>query len=287
MLPIESNGKLGYSQAMELVRYFNKNLGETPLEALNRFKSENPEYLGQVATYAGRLDPAAEGELLFLFGDMVHKKDEYLAHNKIYIATFALGVSTDTGDLLGLPVGESTIPNLKPCETISEVDEEKIKNVLIEIKNIKVQKYPAYSSKTVEGKPLFVHTREGNNVDRPTRAVEIFSCELVETKVISREALFERVKKVCGLVTGDFRQNEILNEWEKINKNCSEKITQDNSYKKQLENLSPQIPLITVSLHVSSGTYIRTMTEIFEKVFGVPAVLFKLVRSEIKNEIKK
>ena len=247
---------------MEFARYFNKNLGETPLECLNRFKAENPEYAGLTATYAGRLDPAAEGEMLFLFGDLVHKKDEYLSHNKTYTAVFALGVSTDTGDLLGLPV--------KLVKSVPDLDEEKSKKVLENIKHITSQKYPAYSSKPVDGKPLFVHAREGNKVERPSRAIEIFSCDLVETRIISREDLLTRVKKVCDLVKGDFRQKEIVQAWQEI----AEK-----------QRLSERFLLVTISLGVSSGTYIRSLTEQFEEIFNIPSVVFELVRNSVENNI--
>jgi tRNA pseudouridine(55) synthase len=243
---------------MELARYFNKNLGETPLECLNRFKTENPEYAGLTATYAGRLDPAAEGEILFLFGDLLHKKDEYLSHSKIYTATFVLGVSTDTGDLLGLPLKSSAI--------VPTIDEEKIKKLVSEIKNLKQQTYPAYSSKPVDGKPLFVHAREGNDVERPIRDVEIFSVKTKEVTQIKREEILERIGKVCSLVMGDFRQADIVAGWYVI-----------------ADSLGAELPAITLTLHVSSGTYIRGLTDQIEKICGSPAVLCSLIRTKIQR----
>ena len=43
-----------------------KNLGETPNKCIERFKKENPKYADVPMTYAGRLDPMAEG-LIFRF----------------------------------------------------------------------------------------------------------------------------------------------------------------------------------------------------------------------------
>jgi len=54
-----------------------KNRGETPLECLNRFKSDNPEYKDEKMTYAGRLDPLAEGLLLILVGDECKNKPRH------------------------------------------------------------------------------------------------------------------------------------------------------------------------------------------------------------------
>jgi len=44
----------------------NKKEGETPLEALQAFRSKNKKYKGVKMTYAGRLDPMASGLLLVL-----------------------------------------------------------------------------------------------------------------------------------------------------------------------------------------------------------------------------
>ncbi|MBP6926346.1 MAG: hypothetical protein KBB70_01465 [Candidatus Pacebacteria bacterium] len=241
---------------LELARYTYKKLGETPLECLNRFKAENPEYEPLTATYAGRLDPAAEGEMLLLFGDMVHEKDDYLKHDKTYTAVFALGVSTDTGDLLGLPT--------KLVQTVSELDEEKIKNISEKIKKLTTQTYPIYSSKPVDGKPLFVHAKEGNDVDRPNHPVTIYKCDFVEQTTISSIDLLVRVGTVCALVTGDFRQPEIIFAWNHAQK-----------------ELPTEIKLLTFSLDVSSGTYIRGLCEDLEKELAVPTVLYSLAREKI------
>src|ERR1700690_1688517 len=43
-----------------------KEIGETPLMALSRWKHAHPEYTEVSASYAGRLDPMARGKLLIL-----------------------------------------------------------------------------------------------------------------------------------------------------------------------------------------------------------------------------
>ena len=50
-----------------------KKEGETPLEAIERFRRKNPEYRNEKMTYAGRLDPMAEGVLLVLAGNECKK----------------------------------------------------------------------------------------------------------------------------------------------------------------------------------------------------------------------
>ncbi len=90
--------------SMQQVLVLNKQVGETPLECMDRFRDANPEYVNVKMTYAGRLDPMADGVLIVLVGDAVHRKDEFSALDKEYVCTAILGVGTDSYDILGLPV---------------------------------------------------------------------------------------------------------------------------------------------------------------------------------------
>lgn len=90
-----------YARPMKNVLLLEKRVGETPLECLNRFRAAHPEYAEVPMTYAGRLDPMANGLLLVLAGDLVHRKDDFLGLDKEYRATVVFGVSTDTYDGLG------------------------------------------------------------------------------------------------------------------------------------------------------------------------------------------
>jgi tRNA pseudouridine(55) synthase len=243
---------------MELVVRFWKEIGETPLEALKRFQHTHPEYEGLKGTYAGRLDPAAEGELIFLFGEKVHEKEVYTGCSKTYTATFLFGVSTDTGDLLGVPV--------KSVAPVVEVSDEEIKKIIDTFSAVKEQIYPLYSSKTVAGKPLFVYARNDEAVVQPVRSMKIHSAVLEEQKYIHKKEVVERVEMLCQKVTGDFRQKEIMDGWVSM-----------------LPLLPDTILTLTFVLTVSSGTYIRALTETLEQELGVPSCLFSLVRTHIEK----
>ena len=60
---------------MSIVIY--KKVGETPLEALDRLRKIKPEYREETLSYAGRLDPVAEGVMLVLVGEECKNKEKY------------------------------------------------------------------------------------------------------------------------------------------------------------------------------------------------------------------
>ena len=78
-----------------------KKKGETPLECLERYRALHPELAKEKMTYAGRLDPMAEGELLILIGGECKEKEKYLGLDKEYEVDVLFGFKTDTGDVLG------------------------------------------------------------------------------------------------------------------------------------------------------------------------------------------
>src|SRR5882724_588569 len=78
-----------------------KQKGETPLQALNRLRVEKPEYMEATLSYAGRLDPMAEGVMVVLVGDENKEREKYLGLDKVYVTEVLFGVSTDTADILG------------------------------------------------------------------------------------------------------------------------------------------------------------------------------------------
>lgn len=157
----------------EVIKLYKKK-GETPLECLNRL--ENKERLP--LTYAGRLDPLAQGVLLVLKGDERFKKDEYLALSKEYELTVLFGFETDTYDLLGKVIlRESQISLNNSFDYISE-----IKKTLPKFTGEINQQYPPYSSKPVNGKSLFQWARENrlNEIEIPTHKVQVDIIEKVK-----------------------------------------------------------------------------------------------------------
>ncbi len=88
-------------QYMDKVIKIYKKKGETPLECIGNLKKQDENLKLLSMTYAGRLDPLAEGVLLILVGDEVNNKNEYLKLPKEYEVDILFGFGTDTYDLMG------------------------------------------------------------------------------------------------------------------------------------------------------------------------------------------
>jgi tRNA U55 pseudouridine synthase TruB len=165
-----------------------KKLGETPLECMERFRAENTEYAGVSLTYAGRLDPMAEGLLIVLSGKAVFMKEQFIGLSKTYEVEIVWGFETDTLDVLGI-LSRVTLDNSPRVALGEEVKEELSKKV-----GKFQQKYPAYSSRTVDGpipdgsgrtsKPLFQWARDGRleEIEIPEHEVEIMEVPVCKNR---------------------------------------------------------------------------------------------------------
>ena len=240
--------------------------GETPLERIERFKMENPDFEQVKMSYAGRLDPMAEGVLLVLAGEENKSREKYLAYSKEYTFDALFGVKTDTYDLLGKVMTDPVLEDAQNNSNWKDL-EEKIAYALVDFKGKIMQKYPPYSSRTVKGKPLFEWAREGkiDEVDIPTNEVEIFEIGPVYTYTIGAPELSVYIFDMISRVRGDFRQRSIVKSWIEFFEST-----------KQTE-----FHIIRLKISCSSGTYVRGIVNSLGKSAGVGAIALKIVRTKI------
>ena len=236
---------------------FEKHVGETPLEALGRFRLEKPEYADETLSYAGRLDPMAEGELLVLIGEENKERKKYLGLEKEYEFEVLFGFATDTYDLLGI-VSETARPRMIARGDMSAV--------VAALLGKRVQQYPVFSSKTVGGVPLHAHARAGTleDIEIPERIVEIKTVELVAQTTISSFDLLKEIEQRIAQVKGDFRQEKSVKRWSDM-----------------LGLTQYEYPLFRFKAHVSSGTYIRSLAYEMGKKLGQPSLAFSIRRTKI------
>jgi tRNA pseudouridine(55) synthase len=217
----------------------------------------NPLFSAVPMTYAGRLDPLAEGLLLVLSGDEIQEKNTYLDLKKGYVFEMLWGFSTDTHDVLGMvSKSEISIP------TTIEV-KKSLENYVSKFE----QKYPVYSSKPVNGLPLLEWARSGrlHEIEIPSHEVEIFNIEHVSRRHIVGVDLLNEVKAKIKSVIGDFRQKEILNKWVEI----------------LVNNLEKEFTIDQILMTVSSGFYVRQFIADFADSFDAKAIAFHIKRNHI------
>ncbi len=232
-----------------------KREGETPLEALGRFRLSHKQYKDVKMTYAGRLDPMASGLLIVLVGEETKKKEKYLALDKEYEFEILFGFATDTYDILGKVLSsKNTEENLTTS----------IKNNLKYFTGKFVQKYPAYSSKTVKGRPLFAYAKSGQSVELPKREVFVKKLQFFKLRKISSLKLLANTEKRIGKVKGDFRQKEILKIW-----------------RKKLQQGKSLLNIGSFRIKCSSGTYVRAIANDLGEKIGMPALAFSIKRTKV------
>lgn len=140
----------------------NKGEGLTSQSVVSRTK----RLLGVAkAGHTGTLDPMATGVLPVLVGRGVKASEYMLSSDKHYIATLLLGVTTDTEDVTG--------EVLTKCDRIP--DEGEVYAAVDSFLGAYDQTPPMYSALKVGGKKLCDLAREGIEIDREPRRVEIFN----------------------------------------------------------------------------------------------------------------
>ncbi len=120
--------------------------------------------------HTGTLDPMAEGVLPVMIGGATRFLNFLPESDKGYRASFILGKTTDTLDITGNVTAEYE----------NNVSESDVSEALKFFKGKIMQTPPMYSAVSVNGKRLYVLARQGIEVERKEREIEIKRLELVE-----------------------------------------------------------------------------------------------------------
>ena len=232
-----------------------KKPGETLAVFLERGRGTYGVPAGVPMTYAGRLDPMDEGDMLVLTGEYCKQKDDYLGFDKTYILDILLGISTDTGDMLGI------VSNMN----IGVYAEKEIQDAVSEIEKIKTLAYPEYSSKTIEGVPLWVSARAGDAVVVPEKEVILSDVLLLSITYKKIHTLLDESYEIIREVQGDFRQQAILSAWQKIYENYGD----------------IEIPVVRIQVTASTGAYMRTLARRVGEMLQTPALAYHINRTKI------
>ncbi|MDB2533566.1 tRNA pseudouridine(55) synthase TruB [Porticoccaceae bacterium] len=189
----------------------NKPLDRSSNQALQRVKNL---FDANKAGHTGALDPLATGVLPICLGEATKFSQFLLDSDKHYRSTFVLGVATETGDCDGDTVSQTDASAL----TQDQIDS------AIEAFRGEIQQIPSmYSALKHNGQPLYKLARQGIEVERDARTINVYKFEIL-----------------------DFRPG-------------------------------PQAEL-DVEVHVSKGTYVRTLAEDLGAALGCGAHVSALHR---------
>lgn len=120
--------------------------------------------------HSGTLDPLATGVLPIFIGNATKACDMMPSDDKSYVASFRLGITTDTLDISGDVLNE-TVSNVKEADLLPL-----IKKYTGEIMQIP----PMYSAVRVNGQRLYDIARQGREIEREPRKITVMKLELLE-----------------------------------------------------------------------------------------------------------
>lgn len=138
-----------------------------------KYLLKSPVHDSKKAGHTGTLDPMATGLLPVCLGEATKFSHYQLDADKSYQATIKLGIQTDTGDAEGKIVAEKPVPKL----SLSELEQATAKffgDIL--------QVPPMYSALKKDGKKLYEYAREGIEIERPARPINIKNLSLALTE---------------------------------------------------------------------------------------------------------
>ena len=165
--------------------------------------------------HTGTLDPDATGVLPVCLGNATKLCDMLTDKSKEYVTTMRLGFCTDTQDISGEVLKKEEV----------NVTEENVTAAVMSFVGKYDQIPPMYSALKVNGKKLYELAREGIEIERKARSIEIFAIEILD-----------------------------------IN-----------------------LPDITMKVHCSKGTYIRTLCHDIGLKLGCFATMVSLKRTKVAN----
>jgi len=156
---------------------FDKPLGWTSFQLVNkvRWLIRKSCHIKKIKVgHAGTLDPLASGLLLICTGKFTKKIEELQGQVKEYTGIFTLGATTPSYDL------ETEVNEIYETEHISE---ENIIGATFEFIGEIDQVPPVFSALKKDGKRLYEYARNGEEIEIPSRKVEIKEFEITGVRL--------------------------------------------------------------------------------------------------------
>ncbi len=207
----------------------------------------------------------ASGALLVLVGEECKRQREYTKLDKEYVMEVLLGARTDTGDILGIPELSPSLPNLSLLPA-----------ALRKERGTHTRTYPQFSSKTVQGKPLFMYALEGtlDAITIPSHEETIYRIEHCATRAVTARDLHAEIEGILSITPtsdepskalgADFRIGTIRPRWQEL------LMASDRTF-----------TVLTLRVTCASGTYMRSLAERIGEQLGTYGSALSIRRTRI------
>ncbi len=119
--------------------------------------------------HCGTLDPAASGLLVLVLGKFTQLSQKFSGEDKVYEAKLQIGLETDSADLDG---------EVTATHDWSHVTPEMVRETLMSFVGEQMQTPPMVSAVKKDGKKLYELARQGIEVEREAKAINISSIEI-------------------------------------------------------------------------------------------------------------
>lgn len=168
------------------VLLLDKGTGQSSNKALQRIKWL---FRAKKTGHTGTLDPLASGLLPLMFGQATKFAADLIEADKQYEATVRLGFSSSTGDAEG---EISQAPFDASPLTMGDLVKA-AQGLTGEIEQVP----PMYSALKKDGRPLYEYARQGQEVERTARRIQIKSFEILEL-IHQPKDTSVRIKVLCS-----------------------------------------------------------------------------------------
>lgn len=209
--------------------------------------------------HTGTLDPNATGVLPVCLGSGTKLCDMITDRSKVYQTVLRLGIDTDTQDISGKILHKTE----DVSDMRSKISDDRIREAVNSFVGEYEQLPPMYSAIKVQGRKLYEIAREGKEIERKTRRVQIYSIQIQEIN-------FSRVKMLVECSKGTYIRTLCKDIGDKLSVfGCMEELERQRSGPFLLESA---MKLCDIEESVKNGTinrYIIPIENMFENYRGV------------------
>ena len=143
--------------------------------------------------HAGTLDPMATGMLVIGIGRATRLLGYFTSHDKEYLGTIRLGISTSTDDAQGDLVSRTSALHIIESQIVEAVKT---------FRGPIMQQPSAISAIKIDGKRAYARVRDGEDITIPSRSVVIHELEIIDiTAVADLRVVDVKVRVLCSAGT--------------------------------------------------------------------------------------